>query len=283
LIELHSPLARRLSLRFCRHLRVPRDDAVQIGMLGLIEAARQYRPEFHTPFARYAYSLIQRACNRYGPELVLSMHVPFTLVRLSFRRRLRLKGSASAGRSQGVRELRTDRDLREPTLAKLRGDLERVANICSLSDPRLPAFREARQIVEDRLVSGRDAGQLGEAVNVHRAVDRLPVREAQIIRLRYGFDGCPAQSLAAVGQLFGLSRQRVQQIQERAEERLRIYFAQAAHAAAPARMEPAGAGEAARLQNAADEEMDRSCETPERIGALSATPRRPELCPSFNR
>jgi hypothetical protein len=51
-------------------------------------------------------------------------------------------------------------------------------------------------------------------------VRRLNAREAHIIRLRFGFDGCPPQTLAEIGQLLSLTRERVRQIQSRAEERL---------------------------------------------------------------
>jgi RNA polymerase primary sigma factor len=53
------------------------------------------------------------------------------------------------------------------------------------------------------------------------AVARLPEREREIIRLRYGLEGEPL-SLAQVGRRLGITRERVRQIEAEALERLSI-------------------------------------------------------------
>jgi len=58
-------------------------------------------------------------------------------------------------------------------------------------------------------------------------IDLLPEREATIIRLRYGLDTFQPLTLEEVGKILGLSRERVRQLQEAAEKKLREkYFHQ---------------------------------------------------------
>lgn len=53
------------------------------------------------------------------------------------------------------------------------------------------------------------------------AVAALPAREARIVSASYGLDGSPPLTLSEIGAREGLSRQRVQQLRAKAEERLR--------------------------------------------------------------
>jgi len=53
------------------------------------------------------------------------------------------------------------------------------------------------------------------------AVARLPEREREVIRLRYGLEGEPL-SLAEIGRRLGMTRERARQIEEEALERLSI-------------------------------------------------------------
>ena len=63
------------------------------------------------------------------------------------------------------------------------------------------------------------------AAQVRRGVDaclgRLPAREALIVRWRYGLDADEPQTLQAIGDILGLSRERVRQLEKRAFAKLR--------------------------------------------------------------
>ena len=52
-------------------------------------------------------------------------------------------------------------------------------------------------------------------------LDRLDAREQRILRLYFGLDGDPALTLEEIGCLFGLTRERIRQVKERALARLR--------------------------------------------------------------
>ncbi|MCS7240968.1 MAG: sigma-70 family RNA polymerase sigma factor [Candidatus Bipolaricaulota bacterium] len=51
--------------------------------------------------------------------------------------------------------------------------------------------------------------------------ERLTPRERRVLELRYGLDGNPPKTLDEVGEIFGISRERVRQIQKEALEKLR--------------------------------------------------------------
>ena len=57
--------------------------------------------------------------------------------------------------------------------------------------------------------------------NLKKAIGNLPEREQQIIRLRYGLDGCKPKTLIELSTLFNLTRERIRQIEQRAIRRLR--------------------------------------------------------------
>ena len=63
------------------------------------------------------------------------------------------------------------------------------------------------------------------AAQVRRGVgaclDHLTAREALIVRLRYGLDSDEPQTLQEIGDVLGLSRERVRQLEERAFAKLR--------------------------------------------------------------
>jgi RNA polymerase primary sigma factor len=52
-------------------------------------------------------------------------------------------------------------------------------------------------------------------------VDKLPAREALVLRRRYGLEGAGPQTLAEIGRDLGISRERVRQIEKRALRRLK--------------------------------------------------------------
>ena len=57
--------------------------------------------------------------------------------------------------------------------------------------------------------------------NVKKAIDALPAAQSKIMRMRFGFDGKPPMTLEEVGQEFGVSRSRIQQLETKAFHKLR--------------------------------------------------------------
>lgn len=56
---------------------------------------------------------------------------------------------------------------------------------------------------------------------IHRALDTLPDKEADIVKMCYGLGGQYPMSLVEIGETFGLTRERVRQIREKAIRKLR--------------------------------------------------------------
>jgi RNA polymerase primary sigma factor len=56
---------------------------------------------------------------------------------------------------------------------------------------------------------------------ISRAISTLTPRESDVVRLYFGLDGAHPMTLEEIGQKFGLTRERVRQIKEKAIRRLR--------------------------------------------------------------
>jgi RNA polymerase primary sigma factor len=56
--------------------------------------------------------------------------------------------------------------------------------------------------------------------NVRRALDALPTREREVIEMRYGLRGNKARTLEEVGRAFGVTRERIRQIENNTLKKL---------------------------------------------------------------
>src|SRR5215207_11669261 len=108
-IELNLGIAHSIASRF-RGRGVESDDLVQVAYLGLIKAARSYRPDTETPFLAYAVPTIRGELKRYFRDCSWTVRIP--------RRLQELQGSIASVRPQLVQDLQ-----RDPTLAELAEEL----------------------------------------------------------------------------------------------------------------------------------------------------------------
>jgi RNA polymerase primary sigma factor len=78
-------------------------------------------------------------------------------------------------------------------------------------------------LIADEVVDSLDeaVGQRLLVERVEQVLDTLTPREARILRLRYGLQGGRSYTLEEVARVFGLTRERIRQIQKRALQRLR--------------------------------------------------------------
>jgi RNA polymerase sigma factor (sigma-70 family) len=134
------------------------------------------------------------------------------------------------------RKLRADLD-REPTvdelaaeagveLSRVRDLLDALSDHLSLDDRiREDDDRTWNDLLEDnRTLSPEVATDIGlQSEQIDRGMATLPEREAAIVRLRFGVDSPSGdQTLGEVAASFGVSRERIRQIEGRALRRLRL-------------------------------------------------------------
>jgi len=222
-ILLHRPLARHISKRLQRVFGIDGDDAEQIGIIGLIEAARRFDPERGTQFSTYATHWIRQACQRYGPDAALSIRLPTHIVQTFFplhRRIERLAAEFGPGRAND--EL-ARLSIEDPVFFRRWVAFERALNVRSLSDPLEPEYYEARTVqdpVNDEPL--HEGLQEERCERIRAALECLNPRQRRLLRLRYGIEGDP-QTLEQLGQAERITSERARQILMVAERRLRAF------------------------------------------------------------
>jgi RNA polymerase primary sigma factor len=224
LVQQFLPLIGSVARRYRGTVGVDRTELMQEGVVGLLSALRRFDPGMGTPFWAYATWWVRQAMQ----QLVAEVRRPVVLSDRALRQLARVKDARR-------KHLQTER--REPSneeLAERTGlPLEQVQ--------RLIAIDRSPRALDEPLGGGTDdgAGTAGDAVadpsgedeyervigsiasqQVSRLPDSLSERERAIVCARYGID-CDQKTLREIADGFGLSAERVRQIEERALTKLR--------------------------------------------------------------
>ncbi|HEX2168330.1 MAG TPA: RNA polymerase sigma factor RpoD/SigA [Longimicrobiales bacterium] len=197
-------------------------DLIQEGNVGLVTAARKFDPEQGVKFISYAVWWIRQAILAALANQGRAVRVPLNrasdLARI-FREWERLK--QELGRDPSTEEI--------AYAAKLTPEIVESLSTLNSSEIRLDApigETDDSQLVERFIVA--EASEPEEAVeermlneNVTRALSTLSERDAKVIRLYYGLDGNREHTLEEIGNMLGVTRERVRQLRDRALKRLR--------------------------------------------------------------
>jgi RNA polymerase primary sigma factor len=83
--------------------------------------------------------------------------------------------------------------------------------------------RKLADIIEDQETPSPDTGVEDRELQqcIEACLAHLPARESHILRLRFGLETDHAHSLKEIGDLYGLSRERIRQLEHQALEKLR--------------------------------------------------------------
>jgi RNA polymerase primary sigma factor len=203
--------------------QIDRGELMQEGVVGLLRALERFDPTMGTPFWMYASwwvrQAMQQLVSELGRSIVLSDRALRKLARIkdaqleSLQRDGRESNSADIADATGM-----PREQIESLLAAERnpraleesvgGDYDTGIALGELLDD--PRAREAF----DRIPRKLDVEQLPRAMGV------LDERERTIIRARFGLDG-PEHTLRELGDVLGVSAERVRQIEEASLTKLR--------------------------------------------------------------
>lgn len=201
---------------------VPFLDLIQEGNIGLIRATRKFDWRRGHKFSTYATWWIRQAVSRAVADQGRTIRVPVHMGdQLNRMRRVQMKLTQDLGREPSIDELAIGM---ETTPDKIENLLEIARRPVSLETP----IDEEGDSTFGDFVEDVNSPAPAEEVTTNllheqlkTALDRLPQREAQILRLRYGLEDGRVYTLEEVGQAIGVTRERVRQLEAQALNRLR--------------------------------------------------------------
>lgn len=227
-ILMHRGLARKLSKVLRRWFNMPPEDAEQIGILGLMEAAQRFRPELGYQFSTYASWWVRQSCQRLGPDAALLIRTPHHAFWGCFKHAIKLSNTLMAKGPTAAARYQSECEAADPKLAEQWAGYLRARNVLSLAEKA--TFRTAAAL-PDRVSPPGEATELVETMAVVRkSIADLHPRCADIIRRRFGFE-CEPQTLQEIAVVYGLSKERIRQIEERGLEKLRVRIVDCGEAA----------------------------------------------------
>ncbi len=199
-------------------------DLIQEGNIGLMRAVDRFSPKFKTRFSTYAVYWIRQAILRSLKSRRL-VRLPENVVdRLTRVHKARQHLYQVLGRWPSVEELAKETDLEVDTLRSLEGI---GADVVSLDQPVRGKGDEGetvlKELLEDTEVKNPNQETYKELARdeIRKAVSTLPDRERSILELRFGLGDKHPYTLEEIGLEFGISRERVRQLQNVALGRLR--------------------------------------------------------------
>jgi len=197
-------------------------DLIEEGNLGLITAVDRFDVARGVHFSTYATWWIRQALAKGVANHARTVRIPVHVLQ-SVRRYAAVERrlEAELGRKPEIAEIAAEIGVSEVRASRLHALVLAIRSVdIDLSNQEYHSLIESEATEQPPTIDEIIENQLRNR-HLDEMLKRLSGREEAILRLRYGFYDDRPRTLAETGQHFGLSRERIRQLEHRALERLR--------------------------------------------------------------
>lgn len=197
-------------------------DLIQEGNLGLMKAAQKFDPKRGCRFSTHATWWVRQAISRALSDQARTIRIPANIAELIGKiKKISIPMTQKLGRAPTEKELAEELGMK---LDVIQTALDMSQTMASLDTPiGEDDENTVGDMVEDTSTENPITALIKEAnLNIIESVfNTLTDKEANVLRMRFGIGADKAQTLEEVGEHYGLTRERIRQIENKALRKMR--------------------------------------------------------------